>query len=406
MRVAVVGSGVSGLVAAHLLHPAHEVTVFEAGPWIGGHVHTVEVDGVAVDTGFIVFNDLTYPNFRALLDRLGVETQPSTMSFSVRCDRTGLEWNGADLNRLFVQRRNLFRPSFHRMIRDVLRFNREAPGVLANGEADLELGAYVERHGYSRPFLDHYLVPMGSAIWSMPPARLLRFPAGFFVRFFANHGMLSVDDRPTWRVVRGGSRAYVERLVAPFRDRIRTETPVRRVRRFEDRVELEPGGAFDHVVFACHSDQALRVLADPSPAEREILGALPYQPNDVVLHTDASLLPRRRRAWAAWNYHVGTDPEAPAAVTYDMNILQSLQAEETWCITLNRAGAIDPARVRGRWTYHHPVYSAGGVRAQARHGEISGAARTHYCGAYWGYGFHEDGVNSALRVAAAFGRRP
>jgi len=404
VRIAVVGSGVSGLVAARLLADAHEVTVFEAADRLGGHVHTVEVDGTPVDTGFIVFNHATYPNFKRLIERLGVATQPSTMSFSVKCDRTGFEWNGTSLNGLFAQRRNLFRPSFLRMLRDVVRFNRAAPAVLDNGEASSTLGEYVARHGYSRFFVDFYLVPMGSAIWSMPKARLLEFPTGFFVRFFSNHGMLTVDDRPQWHVVEGGSRAYVDALVAPFRDRIRLSTPIRSVRRRATHVELEPGGRFDEVILACHSDQALRLLADPTDTEREVLGALPYQPNEVVLHTDASLLPRRRRAWAAWNYHVGGDDERPVAVTYNMNELQSLRTRKTYCVTLNRGDDVDSARVLGRFRYDHPVYSLAGIRAQARHGDVSGVNRTHYCGAYWGYGFHEDGVNSALAVAKRFGR--
>jgi len=412
-RVAIVGSGISGLVAAHLLHPDHAVTVFEAGAYVGGHTNTVDVGGTPVDTGFIVYNERTYPNFTRLLAQLGVPTQPSSMTFSVRCERTGIEWNGTNLNTLFAQRRNLLRPRFLRMVRDILRFNREAPRALDNGVAALPLGEFVARGGYSRPFVEHYLLPMGSAIWSMPERRLLAFPTGFFVRFFHNHGMLSVDDRPEWRVVQGGSREYVKKLVAPFRDRIRLNTPVHSVRRFDDRVEVHAGlarrsgagaeagdafGTFDEVVLACHSDQALRLLAEPTEAEREILGALPYQGNRAVLHTDTRLLPRTRRAWAAWNYHARGERDAPVGVTYNMNILQSLRTDATYCVSLNRDEAVAAESVVRSIDYEHPVYSTGGVRAQARHGEINGSNRTRFCGAYWGYGFHEDGVVSALRA--------
>ena len=408
MRIAIVGSGISGLVCAHLLHGAHDVTLFEAGEHAGGHTHTVDIElhgrVHAVDTGFIVFNDRTYPNFTRLLARLEVARQPTTMSFSVRCDRTGLEYNGSTLNQLFIQRRNVVRPSFLRMIGDILRFNREAPRTLGTPAAGRPLRELLAAGGYSKGFVEHYLVPMGSAIWSMPPARLLDFPAGFFVRFFSNHGLLSVSDRPQWFVIEGGSRSYVERLLAPLRDRVRLRTPVMAVKRTAGGVELEPGGRFDHVILACHSDQALRLLADPTPAEREILGALPYQENEVVLHTDASLLPRRRGAWAAWNYRIPREKQETVAVTYHMNALQGLEAPEELCVTLNRTAEIDPARVRGRYRYAHPVYTLEGLAAQRRHAEISGVSGTHFCGAYWGYGFHEDGVNSALAVCKAFGR--
>ena len=433
MRIAIVGSGVSGLVAAHLLHREHEVTVFEARDRIGGHVNTIDLprdDGGTerVDTGFIVYNEPNYPHFSRLLDRLGVETQPSDMSFSVRCDHTGLEYNGSTIRQLFAQPRNVLRPSFHRMLLDILRFNREAAPAVENGGGGMTLGEYVASAGYSEGLSTHYLEPMGSALWSVPRSRVLEMPAAFFVRFFENHGMLTVDDRPQWRVVRGGSNRYVERLVAPFRDRIRTSAPVRRIVRVSSGASTPrtgaPGGAeagqpgppgavdvdgerFDHVVLACHSDQALRLLADATPGEREILGALPYQANDVVLHTDDSVLPRRRRAWGAWNYHLTGDADAPATVTYNMNVLQTLSAPRTYCVTLNGAESVDPARVLYRTTYHHPVYTEAGFAAQARHAEISRLdRRTHFCGAYWGYGFHEDGTRSAVRVAEAFGVAP
>ena len=406
MRIAIIGTGISGLSAAWALHRDHALTLFEAGDYIGGHTHTVDVEvqgrPYAVDTGFIVFNDWTYPQFIELLDQLQVASRPTQMSFSVRCERSGLEYNGETLNTLFAQRRNLFRPAFHRMIRDILRFNREAPALLEQ-EQDPSLDAYLRAGRYSREFIDHYILPMAAAIWSAEPVLMGQMPARFFVRFFKNHGLLSVRDRPQWRVISGGSRSYVEVLVAPFREHIRLNCPVEWLRRTPGQIEIKPvGGAveyFDQVIIATHSDQALRLLADPSAQEREILGALPYQENDVVLHTDTRLLPQRRLAWAAWNYHLPAQPRDRVAVTYNMNILQGLEAPETFCVTLNRGDAIDPARILYRTTYHHPVFTTAGVQAQARRAEISGVNRTWYCGAYWRNGFHEDGVDSGLAVA-------
>ncbi len=408
-RVAIVGSGVSGLVAAYLLEPRHDVTVFEARDRVGGHIHTVSVpdaDGRphAVDTGFIVFNERNYPLFTELLRRLGVASQPSDMSFSVRCDRTGLEYNGSTTRQLFAQRSNLFRPSYHRMLLDILRFNRNASRDIQNGLGEETLRSYLHRGRFSGRLAEHYLVPMGSALWSMPPGDVLEMPVEFFVRFFHQHGMLTVDDRPEWRVVRGGSSRYRDALVATFAHRIRTGTPVRRVTRHGDHV-LVDGERFDEVVFACHSDDALAILEDPTAAERDVLGAIPYRDNDVVLHTDTSVLPKRRRAWGAWNYTIPRDAGTDVRVTYDMNILQSLPGPTTFCVTLNATDEIDPDSILFRTTYRHPQYSVAGFRAQARHGEISGRNRTHYCGAYWGFGFHEDGVRSGVRVAEALGVR-
>lgn len=406
-RIAIVGSGVAGLVAAHLLHRKHAVTVFEASDRLGGHVYTVDVPGpdgepLAVDMGFIVYNEHNYPLFTRLLSRLGVETQASNMSFGVRCDRTGLEYGSESVLTLLAQPSNLVRPEFHSMVRGILRFNREAGAAVRNGAAHLSLGEYLEQGGFSRAVTEHYLLPMGSALWSIPRGRVLEMPAEFFVRFFENHGMLTVNDQPEWRVIRGGSARYVEALVAPFRDRIRTSTPVRRVERRHAHVVVD-GENFDHVVFACHADQALRVLSDATPRERDILGALPFQPNEVVLHTDTSVLPRSRRAWASWNYHVRGEAEAPAAVTYNMNRLQTLEAEATYCVTLNGTDAIDPGSVLHRVRFSHPVYDSGSPVAQRRRAEICGVDRTHFCGAYWGFGFHEDGVRSAVQVAERFG---
>ena len=402
MKVAVIGAGIAGNVAARELHREHDVTVFEAGTHVGGHTHTHEVRMHGrtwqVDTGFIVFNDRTYPRFLRLLDELGVAAQDSSMSFSVRDERSELEYNGTSLNSLFAQRRNLLRPSFLGMVRDILRFNREAPRLLDEPGGELPLGELLGRGGYVRAFVEHYVVPMGAAIWSTDPASMLSFPARFFVRFLHNHGMLTVDDRPVWRTVRGGSARYVERLVAPFRDRIHLGTPVEQVRRIPGGVLVTPRGheaqRYDAVFMACHSDQALALLADPTPAESEVLGAIPYQANEAVLHTDARLLPRRRLAWAAWNYHL-RPVGGPVALTYNMNILQRLDAPTPFLVTLNHSDAIDPERVIERITYHHPLYTPASVAAQARHREIDGAQRTYYCGAWLRNGFHEDGVASA-----------
>jgi predicted NAD/FAD-binding protein len=412
MRIAVIGSGISGMVAAYRLSPEHEVTVFESGSHVGGHTQTVDVDHAgrryAVDTGFIVYNDWTYPNFISLLRELGVEWQPSRMSFSVRCEKTGLEYNGTSINSLFAQRRNLVRPSFLRMVGDILRFNRQAPALLKGGET-LSLGDYLEREAYSRYFIDHYIIPMGAAIWSSRPIDMLHFPARFFVDFFANHGFLSVDDRPTWRVIRGGSREYVGRMTAPFASRIRLNTPVASLQRQPHQVVLRlKNGAleqFDQVFIACHSDQALALLSDASHEEREILGAIRYQSNAALLHTDTRLMPRRPLAWAAWNYHLPMEQYERVTVTYNMNILQSLDAPVQFLLTLNRSGDVDPAKVLGHYHYDHPVYTGAAVAAQKRRHEINGVRRTYYCGAYWSYGFHEDGVKSGLSAVEEFRRR-
>ncbi len=404
MKIAIVGAGIAGNVAAWHLHREHDITVFEAGAHAGGHSHTHELEQAgkryAVDTGFIVFNDWTYPNFIRLLGELGVDSQPSSMSFSVRDEASGLEYNGTTLNTLFAQRSNLLRPSFLGMLRDILRFNREAPALLEAPGGELPLGEVLARGGYGRAFIERYIVPMGAAIWSTDPASMQRFPARFFVRFLHNHGMLSVNARPQWRVIRGGSARYVEQLTAPFRDRIRLRTPVESIRRLPGSVIVKARGRdaerFDALFLACHSDQALRLLADPSPAERAVLSAIPYQENEAVLHTDTRLLPRKRRAWAAWNYHVLREPGERVALTYNMNILQGLDAPEPYLVTLNRGDQIDPAKVIKRITYHHPQFTPAGVAAQARQAELNGPLNTYYCGAWWRHGFHEDGVVSAL----------
>lgn len=415
LRIAIVGTGIAGNVVARRLHDAgHDLAVFEADDHVGGHTHThrIEFDGEVqhVDTGFIVFNERTYPNFVALLDKLGVASQPSSMSFSVRHDARGLEYNGTSLNGLFAQRRNLLRPSFLRMLAEIARFHRVAPAWLRQVGDETPLRELLREHRFGGRFADDYLVPMGAAIWSTDPARMLDFPARFFVRFLHQHGMLTLNDRPLWRVVRGGSARYVDALTKGWRDRIRLNAPVELVRRRPGGVQLQvrgrPPEAFDHVFLACHADQALRLLADPSREEREVLGAIPYQRNDAVLHTDTALLPRRRRAWAAWNYHVlpgvREGGQQGVALTYDINILQGLLSRHTFCVTLNAAAHVDPRRVLKRLSYAHPLFTPEGVAAQQRHAEVSGVRHTHYCGAYWRYGFHEDGVVSALMALQRF----
>jgi predicted NAD/FAD-binding protein len=406
MRVAIVGAGISGLVVASRLHRDHDVTVFEAGAHAGGHTNTVDVrwEGrhYAIDTGFIVFNDWTYPRFIALLNELGVPFQRSDMSFSLSDERSGLEYNGTSLNSLFAQRRNLLRPSFLWMIREILRFNAQCRELLADRDDSISLGDYLDRHRYSRRFRDLYIVPMGMSIWSATERAMLSFPARFFVEFFDKHGFLNIEQRPVWQAVSGGSREYVRKLIEPFRTSIRLRTPVAGVRRDAAGVTVRSAhdGAerFDRVVFACHSDQALRILDDATDAERSILGAFPYQENVAVLHTDDRLLPRARLARAAWNFHRLGNRDEPqsgrVALTYDMNTLQSLEAPVKFLVTLNRAD-IDPAKILRTVHYHHPVYLPAGVAAQKRRAEISGTNRTAYCGAYWRYGFHEDGVVSA-----------
>lgn len=410
MKIAVIGTGIAGNVAAYHLRREHEITVFEANPRPGGHSNTVVVEEqgrqLAIDTGFIVFNDRTYPHFTALLDEIGQGSRRSVMSFSVRDSAAGLEYNGSSLNGLFAQRKNLLRPAFARMIRDILRFNREAVIAVQQTPSDMTVGAYLDLEGYSTEFARDYLVPMTAAIWSAEPLKVADMPLGFLVRFFHNHGLLQLRDRPAWYVVEGGAHRYVDKLIAGHRDRIRLSTPVESISRLGDRVQVKAAGCeaeqFDHVFIACHSDQALSMLADPTPVEREVLAAIPYQRNEAVLHTDTSLMPRSRRAWAAWNYHIPTQSDSHVSVTYNMNILQGLDARRQYCVTLNNSRAIDPDTVLYSVEYDHPVFSLDSVAAQSRHREINEGNRTIFCGAYWRNGFHEDGVWSALEALDHF----
>ncbi|MFC7368492.1 NAD(P)/FAD-dependent oxidoreductase [Vreelandella zhaodongensis] len=414
-RIAIIGSGISGMAAGWYLSSQHEVTLFEAESRLGGHTATmdVEVEGkpYAIDTGFIVFNDWTYPHFRRLLETLGVPSQATEMSFSVHETEVDFEYNGHTLGSLFAQRRNLLSPAFYRLLRDILRFNKQATADLESKRlpSNMTLGEYLDQNGYGDAFQRRYLLPMGAAIWSASIGDLRAFPLTFFVRFFRNHGLLSVNHRPQWYTLVGGSKRYIPSMTAPYATRIHLNAPVTRIERNATGVMITTAQGtqrFDHVVLACHADQALAMLGDPTPAEQDILAAMPYQDNEVVLHTDTSLLPRRQRAWASWNYRLdGRGSEERVSVTYDMNILQRLEdTDTTFCVTLNDSNSIAPSKVLGRYSYAHPQFTLKGQAAQMRHHEISSVARrTHFCGAYWRNGFHEDGVWSALRVAQALG---
>jgi predicted NAD/FAD-binding protein len=411
MKVAIVGAGISGLTTAHLLDPSHEVTVFEAAGYAGGHTNTVRVDTPhethQVDTGFIVFNDRNYPRFQRLLQRLGVASQASTMTFSVADQRGDFEYSGASPNGLYAKRSHLITPWFQRMLVDWTRFNAAARALVCGDQDGPSLGRWCEQQRFSRPFIERLIVPQASAVWSADPHQMWTFPARFLAEFFDNHGMLGIRGRPQWRTVSGGSAQYVQALTAGLRGHLRLSTPVQSVTRDGDQVSVTPLGGeperFDEVVLATHSDQALSLLTDATDAERALLEAIPYQDNEAVLHTDVAMLPRRRRAWASWNFHLLDQPRDRATITYHMNRLQSLEAEREFCVTLNRTAEIDPARIIATIPYAHPVYTGDGVNAQARVAEISGPAHTHFCGAFWGWGFHEDGVVSAERVAARLG---
>ena len=412
MRIAVIGSGISGLASAWLLSKQHEVVLFEANDYLGGHTHThdIELEGrrYAVDTGFIVYNPAHYPLLTRLFTELGVATQATTMSFSVHSEASGVEYNGTSFNTLFCQRRNLLSPRFLGMVRDLARFYRTAPALLDTDGEEPSLGEFLAEHRFGDAFRDEHLVPMASALWSSPSARILSFPARHLVQFMANHQMLQVTGRPQWRVVVDGSATYVRAMERQWRSQVRTRVPVRFVRRDAEGAEVITDARterFDNIVLACHSDQALALLADASEREREVLGAIAYQDNDVVLHTDATLLPRNPKAWAAWNAHVPRDPDDACTVSYCMNLLQGIDAPVPFVVTLNRTADINPDRILRRMHYSHPVYTHASVAAQARKREIQGLHHTWFAGAYWGWGFHEDGMRSAVEVARALGVR-
>ncbi|MCL1089986.1 FAD-dependent oxidoreductase [Shewanella profunda] len=411
-NIAIVGTGISGLTCGHLLSESHKVTVFEANDYIGGHTATVDIEhqgqDYAIDTGFIVFNDRTYPRFERLLARLKVKILPTEMSFSVHNTLTGLEYNGHHFASLFAQKRNIFNPRFWAFLREILRFNKNCKAIYQQDTyPEGNLGDYLDREHFSSFFAEHYILPMGAAIWSSSIEDMRGFSLRFFIRFFEHHGLLNVSDRPQWYVLEGGSRSYIPDLIAPFKESIHLNSPVTAIERQDNGVRLLVKGEwleFDEVILACHSDQALSMLMDPTSTEKAVLGDLQYQDNDVVLHTDTRILPQRRAAWASWNYRLDGDLKRPASVTYNMNILQQLPANApTFCITLNQSELIDEAKVLRRFTYAHPVFNEASLKAQARREEISGHNHTHFAGAYWHNGFHEDGVRSALDVCAHFG---
>ena len=414
MKIAVIGSGISGLSASYLLSKEHHVDLYEKDSRLGGHTATIdfELDGCAyrIDTGFIVYNEWTYPNFIKLLNQLGVETSATSMGFSVSCKDTGLEYAGNNLNTLFAQRKNLISPSFILMLRDILRFNQRAQQDLLAGSIDeaITLGEYLTSNSYSNEFIQHYLLPMGAAIWSMSCEKMYAFPLKFFVTFFKNHGLLSVKNKPTWRVIKDGSNSYIPPMIERFKDNIALSSDIASVSRNADggaTVHFGSGESivYDHVVIATHSDQALKLLAEPTDNERSVLGAIRYESNSVVLHYDINLLPKNRRTWSSWNYKIGSKLNGKPTLTYNMNILQNLKDKRTFCVTLNDDSAIDPSKVIGRYTYDHPQFTLEGEQAKHAWESVNGRSCIWFCGAYWRNGFHEDGLVSAIRIAEKFG---
>ncbi|WP_445947167.1 NAD(P)/FAD-dependent oxidoreductase [Shewanella sp.] len=413
-KIAIIGSGISGLTCAYLLDKTHQVTVFEKNDYVGGHTATVDIEHqgqtYAIDTGFIVFNDRTYPYFNRLLERLGIAGQDTEMSFSVHNAQTGFEYNGHGINALFAQRRNLFSLKFWRLIGEILKFNRlcKRDFYAGNINPDANLGHFLRQHQFSDFFCQHYILPMGAAIWSTSLSDMKQFELKFFIQFFYHHGLLNISDRPQWKVVPKGSRSYVEAILAALTKPVQTSVDIGSVSRIEDGVLIHfdngQSQRFDEVIFACHSDEALGLLADPSLDESRILSSIPYSPNEVVLHTDVSVLPDRKLAWASWNYHLDDSQFRPASVTYNMNILQNIQSDTTFCVTLNQGDKIDPTQVLRRFVYHHPVLNEVSVAAQQERSLICGKRACHFVGAYWYSGFHEDGVRSALDVTRRFGQ--
>jgi len=411
-NIAIIGSGVSGLTAAYLLSKKHQVTVFEKNDYIGGHTATVDIEKngkpYAIDTGFIVFNDKTYPNYLALLAEIDIGKQATEMSFSVHNCQTGLEYNGHNLDTLFAQRRNLLKPTFWVLVKEILRFNKLCKRIYEQNtyQAGLTLGAFLKANKFNTFFAEHYILPMGAAIWSSSLEQMEDFEFRFFVQFFHNHGLLNIADRPQWYVVPEGSRSYLTPLCAPFKDRIHLNSQITQITRSNNKVQIAFSDSstqeFDEVVMACHSDQALALLADANVQETSILSAMPYSENSVVLHTDIALLPNREKAWASWNYQLSDDRSKPASVTYNMNILQGISSDETFCVTLNQKEAIEPAKILREFVYHHPIFSSESIKAQQQRALICGHQHTHFAGAYWYNGFHEDGVKSAVEVAKRF----
>lgn len=418
LRIAVIGSGISGMAAAWLLAKHHQIVVYEKDDRLGGHTNTVELtsgaESLCVDTGFIVYNERTYPNLVALFDHLGVETQPTDMSFAASLDDGGFEYSGLGISGLLAQPRNILRPRMWSLLRDLLRFYREAPGALESEEyTETTVGEYLKQQGYSEAFVRDHLLPMGAAIWSTPASDMLDYPLTSFLRFCHNHRLLSLGTRPIWRTVVGGSREYLRKLTASYRDNVRLNTAVRSVRRLPDRVLVEDrqGGVrkFDHVVIAAHADQALALLSDADAAERKLLGKFRYERNLALLHSDPALMPRSRRAWASWNFMSrGRGDEQKVSITYWMNRLQHLPEGHPLFVSLNPLQQPGSGHILRSFLYEHPVYDRDAIRAQRMLWNLQGTRRTWYCGAYFGHGFHEDGLQAGLAVAEQLGdvRRP
>lgn len=417
-RIAIIGSGISGLTCGHLLHKNHDITIYEANDYVGGHTATKDVTikgrDYAIDTGFIVYNDWTYPHFIKLMNKLGVKSQPTEMSFSVKNESQNLEYNGNTINSLFAQRRNIIRPLFWRIVKDILRFNKLCKSQNVDALPQQQnLFGFLTEHRFSDAFIYNYILPMCAAIWSTSVEDIKAFTFKFFLRFFNNHGLLNITDRPQWYTLIGGSREYIAPLTEGFEKKIMLNAAVTSVAKTAQGYQVNsPLGSkvFDEVIFACHSDQALAMLDNQDIPQREtikhILGAIKYIPNEVVLHTDESVLPKRKLAWASWNYSICDAQKAhlsPAVLTYNMNILQCIDSSTTFCVTLNDRQSINDKDILGVYHYAHPQFNDDAIEAQARRSEISGVAGLHFCGAYWFNGFHEDGVRSALDVCQHFG---
>jgi len=413
MKIAIIGSGISGLTAAYLLNKKHEITIFESNDYIGGHTHTHSVDiganKVSVDSGFIVYNENTYPNFIKILQKLKVESQKTQMGFSVKSIRNNLEYSGNSLGSMFSQRSNIFKPSFLIMLKNILRFNKQAEKQIDKINPSMSLGDFLAHYKYSPYFINNYILPIGAAIWSTKVSSMLDIPALFFIRFFNNHSLLQIKNRAQWYVIRGGSNQYIEKMIDAFRNKIRLSNPVKKVIRNNEKVEIVFGASehsketFDSVIFANHSNQALELLDNPSKSEKEILSSIKYQKNDVLLHSDESILPQNKSAWSSWNFFLDNDSNKPVALTYNMNILQNLICDETLCVSLNSEDHIDKSKIIKKIVYHHPLFTVDSLKAQSRKEEINGKNNSYFCGAYWGNGFHEDGVVSALDVCKNFG---
>jgi uncharacterized protein len=411
MKIAIVGTGISGLTSAYLLHRDHDVHVFEANDYIGGHTNTIEVKEhnriIPIDTGFIVFNEHNYPNLCQLFDVLNVESRDSDMSFSVYCEKTGLEYNGTDMNRVFSQRRNIFNPAFLGMLKDIMRFHEHAPSTLKKGIDDIiTVAEYASRYEYSQKFIEYYLVPLGASLWSCPADKFRQFPIKFVLEFLDNHCMLQVNDRPQWKTVVGGSYQYIAPLIQQFIDRIHLNSPVNSIVRKNNRVELFLSDGvvekFDEVILATHADTSRRLVKNIEAEERSLLELFEYQYNEAVLHTDVNVLPKKKRTWASWNYRIPATENNHVAVTYNMNMLQGIESEYSYNVSLNQTRDINPEKIIKRINYHHPVFQPGRDLAQSQHHKMIRRRGISYCGAYWGYGFHEDGVRSAIAVGEAY----